>query len=442
MVPLPGKGYGGSMGHVTSVRRGHSPNCSATGLVVGTALLTVAAAGVLVNTFADRLAAYPADPPPEPPRVRREGGGGAVLSWALPPALLFVGGASADRALAAGATAWGPPVPSAVSAPLEAHVSLGQRCPARCAGCHVAAGPDGDPGPADVPEVLAQLAAAGVFEVAFGGGEVLARPDLEALGRRARALGLVPNLTTSGLGLTAARARDLAAVFGQINVSIDGLAETHRAARGYEAAAAWRAVDRLREAGARVGVNTVLRRAVLPELDALGAALADRGVAEWQWLRWKPSGRARAGWEAERPDADALAGLWPAALRIEAATGLTLRWDCAMVPFLAMHDVPPAALAAAGVEGCPGGRSLVTRDAAGRWAPCSFVSGGRAGELAAAWAADPQLRAWRARPPPPPCDTCPWLGVCGGGCRAVAAHVAGDPFAPDPECPRVRAGAP
>jgi len=43
---------------------------------------------------------------------------------------------------------------------------------------------------------------AGVFTVAFGGGEPSTRDDLDQLAHAARARGITPVLTTSGLGLT------------------------------------------------------------------------------------------------------------------------------------------------------------------------------------------------------------------------------------------------
>jgi radical SAM protein with 4Fe4S-binding SPASM domain len=429
---------------VRSVRRGHAPNCSATGPVVGAALLTVAATGLLVNTWADRVARWldGEDPaPPEPPRARRERRG-AVLSWPAPAALLRVSDALFARAVARGAVpiGGGDAPAGALSAPLEVHVSLGTRCPARCSTCHTGASPDGDPGPDDVPAVLAALARAGVFEVAFGGGEPLSRPDLVALGREARRLGLVPNLTTSGLGLTPDLARELAGVFGQVNVSLDGLGGTYRAVRGFDGTrAALAAIRLLADAGVPVGVNTVITRDNADDLLPIGRAARDAGAREWQWLRLKPAGRAASDYPARAPAADQLLRLWPAALAAEAELGMVIRWDCAMVPFLAAHGVPPAALSAAAVRGCPGGRSLLTRHADGAWAPCSFAAGGDRGDAGSAWAADAQLRAWRARPTPEPCRACDWREVCGSGCRVVAAHLTGDPFAADPECPRVRA---
>jgi len=45
------------------------------------------------------------------------------------------------------------------------------------------------------------------------------------------------------------------------------------------------------------------------------------------------------------------------------------------------------------------------------------------------------FRTWRdAREP---CASCDYHALCRGGCKVVSGHVAGDPSAPDPECPRV-----
>jgi radical SAM protein with 4Fe4S-binding SPASM domain len=178
-------------------------------------------------------------------------------------------------------------------------------------------------------------------------------------------------------------------------------------------------------------------------LEALGAAVAAAGAQEWQWLRFKPTGRGAAAWATLAPNPDALSTLWPRALALEAATALTLRWDCALAPFLTPHLDAPDRAARLGVHGCPGGERLFARSAAGAWAPCSFAPGAHAADPVAAWRDDAQAAAWRARAaaPPEPCTSCAWAKVCRGGCRIVAAHLTGDPLAPDPQCPRVRAAA-
>lgn len=474
-----------------SVRRGRAPNCSATGAIVGAALVTAVAAAVIANAFADRFARWrdaggghgdggdggpngegtdgrradgSASGRPERAlagrvRIRAERFGALVALDGrahadgndAQAAILAVGPDEARAALAAGAVPIGVPCPAppdgALAAPIEVHVAVTDRCGAGCATCYLDAERPGagDPSPAPLDPDLDALAALGVFEIALGGGEAVSRDELVGIARGIRARGMVPNLTTSGVGLTARIADQMAGVVGQVNVSIDGLADTYRAVRGWHGAdIAWAAIDRLVAAGVRVGANTVITRANVGELEALGEALAERGVAEWQWLRLKPSGRARAGYAERALTADERRSLWPRTLAIEARTGLALRWDCAMVPFLAEHDVPVEALRTLAVTGCPGGASLLSRGADGRWSPCSFAADaaatGSAGEV---WRDEAgAIAAWRAyaAAPAEPCRSCPYAEVCRGGCRIVAGHH-GSALAPDPECARVVARA-
>ena len=74
----------------------------------------------------------------------------------------------------------------------------------------------------------------------------------------------------------------------------------------------------------------------------------------------------------------------------------------------------------------------------GRFAGCSFLSGEESIlDLPALWKDSEGLRRLRSWPDlaPEPCRSCHYLDICKGGCRAVAALVAGDSSAPDPECP-------
>src|SRR5262249_47511646 len=86
--------------------------------------------------------------------------------------------------------------------PLELHVALTSRCPLPCDRCYLPPRREGDEPSFDA--IAARLRAAreaSVSLVAFGGGEPLTRRDLGAIGALARDLGLVPVLTTSGVGL-------------------------------------------------------------------------------------------------------------------------------------------------------------------------------------------------------------------------------------------------
>ncbi len=316
-------------------------------------------------------------------------------------------------------------------APLEVHVSVTSRCPATCDGCYQSAHRDG----ADVPAAslrasLDALAVEGVFTVAFGGGEPLLRDDLGDLAAHARARGLTPVVTTSGLGMTPARAASLRA-FAQVNVSHDGVDGGYAAVRGFEGAAvAERAIAMLRAAGVEVGVNHVLTQRNVGGVTAMIERARALGAREIQLLRYKPAGRAASIEYLARRLTPAQCAELGATLRslADGLDGFSVRVDCALVPLLAAALPDAATLARFGVFGCEAGGHLgsVRRD--GTRAGCSFDDGDAAEGLAA-------FRAFVAAPPEP-CASCPLRAVCRGGCKIVSRH-AGLGFAPDPECPRV-----
>lgn len=340
--------------------------------------------------------------------------------------------------------------------PLELHLAVTSRCPAPCEGCYLDARPDGYEPP--LSAVLARLdaaRAAGVSTVAFGGGEPLTRPDLHLLAAAARGLGLVPVLTTSGIGLTADRAATLRD-FAQINVSHDGVGEAYEAVRGFDGKGhAERAIRLLCAAGIATGVNVVLTRDSFASLLATCDHVAALGAGEVQLLRYKPAGRAdSAGYDERRLTPAQVAQLWPVISAIASKKRLRVRIDCAMVPLLsdsllaAVADAP-AALAALGVFGCEAAQHLGAMRVDGTLAGCSFFSLAApdrplplrrsVDDVATAWDEGPDLAAIRAyhAAPSAPCATCALFPVCRGGCQIVSRRQG--PFGPDPECPRVLA---
>lgn len=358
-----------------------------------------------------------------------------------------------DRVLARrlgvdGGPLWDDALEAPAPAPLEVHVAVTSRCPAGCSGCYQSATREGEDVPLDVLRArLDALAARGVFTVAFGGGEPLLRDDLGALARLARARGLVPVVTTSGLGLTREKAEALRD-FAQVNVSHDGVGGGYLAVRGFAGdALADKAVRLLVEAGVAVGVNHVLTRQNVAGLAAMARHARGLGARELQLLRYKPAGRAASPeYLARRLSPAQAAGLGAAlqAMAAEHAGALSLRVDCAMVPLLSGALDDAAALARFGVFGCEAGRHLAAVRRDGRVVGCSFGAGG-AGEAVddgAAWVEDASLAALRryAAAPPEPCASCGLRSVCRGGCRIVSEHLTGG-WAPDPECPRVIARA-
>jgi radical SAM protein with 4Fe4S-binding SPASM domain len=334
-----------------------------------------------------------------------------------------------------------------LSAPLEAHLQITNKCGAGCKGCYTGASPDGAPGEwglAEWKRALDELAAAGVFHVALGGGESASVPWLGELASHARAKGIVPNLTTSGLeGLDALLA--IADRFGQINVSLDGLGKTYAAVRGFDGfARADQAIRRLRAAKREVGINVVVTRHNFAELPAIFEYAKQRRLSEVELLRFKPSGRGAAAYKDLRCTDEQHRAFLPAILAAAKRHRVRVKVDCSYTPMLAHHQPDRALLAELAVYGCTGGDFLVGAKADGRLTACSFMGSPgerpRVTELRSYWERPDAFGAFRTwRQAQEPCASCSYHELCRGGCKVVSAHVCGDASAPDPECPRVQA---
>nr|MBA3461416.1 radical SAM protein [Deltaproteobacteria bacterium] len=334
--------------------------------------------------------------------------------------------------------------------PLEAHLQLTNRCTAGCSGCYTGASAEGGPnewGLAEWTRAIDALADAGVFHVALGGGESAVLPWLGTLAEHARRRGIVPNLTTSGLdGLD--RLLPIAHLFGQINVSIDGLGDAYAAVRGFDGfGRADAAVKALRAIKREIGINVVVTRHNFAELDAIFAYAAERRLSEVELLRFKPSGRGARTYEQQRcSDAQHRAFL-PAVLESAKRHALRVKVDCSYTPMLAHHRPDRALLAELAVYGCTGGDFLIGAKAGGQLTACSFASPPpptasgerpRVDGLVAYWDAPDAFGAFRRwRDAAEPCASCSYHALCRGGCKVVSAHVTGELSSPDPECPRV-----
>lgn len=388
-------------------------------------------------------------------RYRLEAFGGIAMSE-QPPLLLTLS-REGMRALGVSA-AWpdddpGPPSVSSrrvdaaprYSAPVEAHLALTNACPAACDHCYMDSGKPlpGELGLEGMKDLVDRLANAGVFHVALGGGESMLLDWVFDIAAYARSRGLVPNLTTSGLGLTERKAARCG-VFGRINVSMDGIGQTHSHLRTDSTfSQADRAVRLLRAHHDRVGINTVVTRHNVDRLEDVVAYAADLDLDEVEFLRLKPAGRGTALYLANRLTPQQSSSLLGRLLELRRAYPVTLKVDCSFAPFVAGSALAdPEHLALFSVLGCEGGDYLVGIDATGNAHPCSFESEGAvpADRLAELWddGIFKEYRGYRAQAPEP-CASCPYAAVCRGGCRVVARYLTGDPAQPDPECPRVMA---
>jgi radical SAM protein with 4Fe4S-binding SPASM domain len=375
-------------------------------------------------------------------RARSERFGG-IVEVARPRALLHVDREMMRELGQPESPLWGsgeaPDAP--LVAPTEVHLVLSRRCAAGCRGCYVDATPRGAAlSPQEACSILDELAAMGVFHVALGGGEALELPYLFEIAAHARQVGITPNLTTSGLGLTEELA-ERCRVFGQINVSVDGVGEAYRRARGFDGfARAERALRLLRAAKEEVGVNCVVSRSSFDGLGSVARLVRKLRLNELELLRFKPVGRGAS--IDEELSLDQARRIYPLARRLMLRHRIRVKLDCSFAPMVFWHRPSARAAAFWGVQGCVAGDVLAAVSPEGHLQGCSFAGPAEAdarlpGAIRAAWPSGFSSFRGFVRDAPEPCASCDYLRLCRGGCRAVAgAH--GSFSAPDPGCPRVQ----
>ncbi|MBA3542332.1 MAG: radical SAM protein, partial [Deltaproteobacteria bacterium] len=129
--------------------------------------------------------------------------------------------------------------------------------------------------------MLAGLAAAGVLEVAFGGGEPWTFKGFATLVRRLHAeTPLAVNFTTNGLALTRDRLTEVAGAFGQLRLSLYDDND-------------WRArVALCAETGARFGVNYLVTPERLATLETTVLELVTLGCPDILLLSYNGADRA------------------------------------------------------------------------------------------------------------------------------------------------------
>ncbi len=160
-------------------------------------------------------------------------------------------------------------------APLSLVAEITHRCPLHCVYCsnplelkHA----EEELGTEQWVRVMREAHALGVVQWHFSGGEPLVRSDLERLVRQARELEFYTNLITSGAGLSAERAKSIAAAgLDSVQLSIQaadaGLAD--RVAGRKAHAEKCGAAAAIREAELPLSMNVVLHRLNLDQLEGI-----------------------------------------------------------------------------------------------------------------------------------------------------------------------------
>lgn len=330
-----------------------------------------------------------------------------------------------------------------LSAPTEVHFAVTNKCSARCSHCYMGAGQK-DPGELNTESLkraLDILAEIKVFHIALGGGEALERPDLFEIAEYTRTKGLVPNLTVSGLNITSDIISRMK-VFGQVNVSIDGVGDRYGLLRNYNMfEVADRAIGMLVEAGVSTGINCVVGRSNFDGIGELFEYASKKKLNEIEFLRLKPSGRGKKLYEKERTTYQQNTSLTPMLTELSSSYRIEAKIDCSFVPMFCYHNPPVEALKAMATYGCEAGNVLLGIRSNGLVSGCSFLKSNGLSVFDLNSAINEKkhfqrLTTWPERAPEP-CLSCKYLDICKGGCRAVAEYVIGNFDSPDPDCPFV-----
>jgi radical SAM protein with 4Fe4S-binding SPASM domain len=297
---------------------------------------------------------------------------------------------------------------------------------------------------AEAVRVLEELYAAGVGEVALGGGEPLLRADLPVVLGAARDLGFRSlSIATNGTLADREKARVLKETGCDVQVSLDGSrAELHDDMRGVPGAfdKAVEGIRTLQEADIDVSVCTTVTTRNVESVPDILELMKDLGVSRYRVQGVVPIGRGR--------DNAADIVLPPERMR-EVALFLRERsihvsgYDFTLrEPQCGPVDFHGSAACSAATGSC-----AITAD--GRVVPCSYFTcfnGESLREHTFKWIWDnsPLLNYVRSATLDEikgHCRDCRWLGECHGGCKIIN-YVNGDMFGSLNDCwvdPRRRA---
>jgi radical SAM protein with 4Fe4S-binding SPASM domain len=310
-------------------------------------------------------------------------------------------------------------------------------CTARCLHCSSASarrGPDELTTP-EALDLMNQLAAAGVVDLAISGGEPLLRRDVIRVIYRARELGMSVGIGSNGAKLAPARAQELVeAGLGRFQISLDGLAAEHDELRRWPGLF-WRAVNSIgtaQAAGLRVHICCTITRLNVHQLESLAEFIAGLSVRRLNLSRFVPTGRGTAALDLDD-------SAWHEVAHRIVAIKNRYEGRMEVTTHLAQQIlVDPCLLDMPGFVGCQAGMGQGCVTSNGTVLPCVLlpipIGSIRTKPFVDLWSRSPVIRKLQGRQDlGAPCSTCAFLDRC-GGCRAVAFARTGNYLSADPRC--------
>jgi len=331
-----------------------------------------------------------------------------------------------------------------LSAPTEVHFAITERCSVRCPHCYTNGG-DGIDGELDaeaLKRALDVLAEMKVFHIAFSGGDAMEKPEFFEIAKYARSKGIVPNYTVSGVNMTAEIAKKMH-IFGQVNVSIDGVGQRYGVFRNQDMfEVANNAVEMLVKANVPTGINCIVARRTFDGIEELFRYAKRKKVNHLSFLRFMPSGRAISIYEKEKATYEQNIALVPMLKKLSAKYKLDIKMGCSFMPMFCCHNPPIENFETRTRYGCEAGNVILSMRSDGLVSACAFLNSGPSVsvfDLEVALQKSgcfEKIRNW-TKSAPQPCKSCKYLNICKGGCHAVAEYATGSLYNSDPDCPFV-----
>jgi radical SAM protein with 4Fe4S-binding SPASM domain len=263
-----------------------------------------------------------------------------------------------------------------LSSPILVDWQITERCGMGCPQCYASSIPKGkDVSWEDALLAVEQMREAGVCQVALGGGEPVLHPRLDELLELIRENGMVPNITTTGVGMSEKQLRSMKKNCGAVAMSLEGVDEKFSLRRKQGFTMFRKVADRFLAADVPLVFQVTVSSGNIDELDAIVEFCASieplYGVV---FLAHKPAGRAQI---FDRP----LAGLDHPTVHEKIMRAVrTLHsktrvgFDCCFTPTLVGLESDMGFLPGTVVEGCSATRSGVGLTPDLDLLPCTFLT--------------------------------------------------------------------
>lgn len=314
-----------------------------------------------------------------------------------------------------------------LGSPSLVDLQLTSRCRMGCPHCYASSNPDGEDMPFEsVLNVIETIADAGVCQLALGGGEPLLHPNLREILYAAREAGLVPNLTTTGDGLTIDTLQAFVDCCGAVALSLEGIYEEFDSRRRSGFTFFQAVHEKLRAAGVSTVFQVTLSMENISSLSSIvDYCLSCPDLYGVIFLAYKPAGRGVRYQTplAGMPSEELFPHLRDAFVRLSSHT--RVGYDCCLTPGIVGMESELGHNDEHILEGCSAVRKSIGITPNLDVVPCTFLTHRPLGNLRE----EPFTEIWhnarandframmdRAVDEREECRSCTWRKGCLGGC--------------------------